>query len=521
AVALLHSYRQPSHEESITRELVAAGFEHVSWSAAMAPVIRILPRAQTAIVDAYLGPIVGNYLSSIRRALEDAPGAPERSRRVLVMTSAGGLVADTDCHAKDCLLSGPAGGVVGAAAAAREAGCPAILSFDMGGTSTDVARFAGELEYVFEQRVGDAQIVAPALHIETVAAGGGSVCWAVGAQLKVGPHSAGADPGPACYGAGGPLTVTDVNLLLGRLDTERFEVPLAPSASEAAALAVARAAGVDQDQIPHMLDGFLRIANERMAEAIRRVSVQRGYDPADHALLAFGGAGAQHACAIAAELAISTVVVPSDVSLLSAAGLGRAAVERFAHRQVLEPLADLESEGRLRALIESTSSEALELVRRDATSGSVEVRRRIARLRFAGQESTLDVDCGPMEDAESLAERFRQQYRATFGTAPARRVELESLRVVAASDEAAPTELAGEHRAAIGGRPRIAFAWFDGRRRAVPIYERGSICSTSAVSGPALVVEQSSCTVVEPGWTLRCHRGGSLLLSRDDEAPIR
>jgi 5-oxoprolinase (ATP-hydrolysing) len=520
AIALLHAYREPSHELALARALRDAGFAHVSCSSAMAPVIRVLPRAQTAIVDAYLGPIVAGYLRSIRRSLSagSAGSSSDDDRRVLVMTSAGGLVPDADCLAKDCLLSGPAGGMVGAAAAAGEVGCSAILSFDMGGTSTDVARFAGELEYVFEQRVGDAHIVAPALHIETVAAGGGSVCWSSEGQLKVGPHSAGAAPGPACYGAGGPLTVTDVNLLLGRLDATRFEVPLVPAAAEAAAREAALAAGVPAERRGEMLEGFLRIANERMAEAIRRVSVQRGYDPADHTLLPFGGAGAQHACAVATALRIPRILVPVDASLLSALGLGRAALERFAHRQVLAPLEELVG-ARLDELLETTTTTALELLRRDGVQGEVVVRRRIARLRFAGQESTLDLECGAGEAAPALAERFRQQYRATFGTVPSREVELESLRVSAAAD--LPMErLPRDRSATIGARPRVASVGFGGRLLRVPVYDREGMARGFEARGPALVVERRSCTVVEPGWSLRVHETGCLLLAREGDGAL-
>ena len=213
-----------------------------------------------------------------------------------------------------------------------------MIAFDMGGTSTDVARWDGDFEYLFEHRVGDAHLVAPALAIESVAAGGGSICGFDGIQLKVGPESAGAWPGPACYGAGGPLTLTDVNLLLGRLDPDRFEIPLDTAAADAGPRRAARAHGSRRSGPEVVLAGLLDIADERMAEAIRSISLRRGYDPAGHALVAFGGAGAQHACAVAELLGITSVLVPADAGLLSALGLGAAVIERFAQRQVLEPL---------------------------------------------------------------------------------------------------------------------------------------------------------------------------------------
>ncbi|HEX6199176.1 MAG TPA: hydantoinase/oxoprolinase family protein, partial [Thermoanaerobaculia bacterium] len=228
AVALLHAYRNPGHERALGRFLRERGVRHVSLSSELAPLIKILPRAETAVVDAYLAPILGDYLERVRRALPEAGGATLHA-----MTSAGGLVGAAEYRAKDSLLSGPAGGVVGMADAGRRSGFERVIGFDMGGTSTDVARCDGAFEYVFEHRVGDARLLAPALAIETVAAGGGSVCRFAGGRLLVGPESAGADPGPACYGAGGPLTLTDVNLLLGRLDPERFGIPVDREAAEA------------------------------------------------------------------------------------------------------------------------------------------------------------------------------------------------------------------------------------------------------------------------------------------------
>ena len=300
AVALLHSYRNQEHEQAARRLLQERGFRHVSCSAELSPLIRLLPRAETAVVDAYLSAVIETYLEAVRGALH--------SGRLQVMTSAGGLQSATGFRPKESLLSGPAGGVVGAAHAAAASARERLISFDMGGTSTDVARHDGDYDYQFETRVGEARILAPALAIETVAAGGGSICRFDGRQLKVGPESAGADPGPACYGAGGPLTLTDVNLLLGRLDPRQFEIPLAPGAAEGAlesVLGALETAGELLDRDDALL-GLLAIADERMAEAIRRISVRKGYDPADYTLVAFGGAGAQHAMALAAQLGMST-----------------------------------------------------------------------------------------------------------------------------------------------------------------------------------------------------------------------
>ena len=329
AVALMHSYRNPAHERRVAEILRSAGFTHVSVSSELAPFVKHLPRAQTAVVNAYLAPILDAYLGGIEQELP-------ADATLHVMTSAGGLVRHSDFHPKDSLLSGPAGGVVGALHAGRAAGFERIIAFDMGGTSTDVARCDGGFDYVWEHTVGDAHLVAPALAIESVAAGGGSICYADKHGLHVGPQSAGANPGPASYGAGGPLTITDVNLLLDRVQSEHFEIPLDYAAAERAAdslltdLAQHTGETTLRDSV---LRGLLDIANERMADAIRRISLRRGYDPADYALVAFGGAGDQHACAVAAKLGIRTVIVPPDASLLSAWGLGQATIERFAEQQ--------------------------------------------------------------------------------------------------------------------------------------------------------------------------------------------
>ncbi|MES1245244.1 MAG: hydantoinase/oxoprolinase family protein [Acidobacteriota bacterium] len=487
AVALLHSYRNPRHEEELGEMLREAGFRHVSLSSRLAPLIRIVPRAETAVVDAYLSPVLKGYLAGVAGAL---------SRGSLhVMTSAGGLVRASSFHAKDSLLSGPAGGVVGAALSGRRSGFSRIVAFDMGGTSTDVARYDGDFEYLFEHRVGDAHLVAPALAVESVAAGGGSICGFDGVQLHVGPESAGAWPGPACYGAGGPLTLTDVNLLLGRLDPARFEIPLDVAAAE-------RALDAEQGR-EALLEGFLEIANERMAEAIRSISLRRGYDPAEYALVAFGGAGAQHACALAELLGIENVVVPRDAGLLSALGLGAAVVERFAHRQVLEPLARVRD--RLAGWLDELGREATEAVAGEGVSGAV--RRRILNLRFVGQDEALPIEGEPIEEA------FATAYREIYGYAPeGRSIELESIRVVASS---APEEMpltesgAVEREAEPSGQRR---SWLGGWRE-VPVFDRGLLRPGDTFQGPALVFESHSATVVAGGWRGRMDGAGNLVLS--------
>lgn len=531
AVALLHGYRNPRHEEALGDFLRRLGFRHVSLSSRLAPLIKLLPRAETAVVDAYLSPVLEGYLAAVAAAL------PEGSLHV--MTSAGGLVRAGAFRAKDSLLSGPAGGVVGATLAGRRSGYRRVISFDMGGTSTDVARSDGDYEYVFEHRVGAAHLLAPALAVESVAAGGGSLCTFDGRQLRVGPESAGARPGPACYGAGGPLTITDVNLILGRIAPERFEIPLEAAAAGralAGLLAGMAAGGRPAPGGEEVLGGLLDIANERMAEAIRGISLRRGYDPGDYVLVAFGGAGAQHACAVAALLAISTVLVPADASLLSAHGLSAAVVERFASRQVLEPLGAARE--RLRGWLDELGSEAVEAVAAEGIpADEIRIRRRLLHLRFAGQEATLAVELPAEDEAageagkageageagayDAIERAFGAVYRDTYGYAPeGRSIELESIRVVASSEPAkAGPWPAGEPAAA----PDLSTAAPAGRRRAffggawldVPCFNRESLVPGATLRGPALVLETYTVTVVEEGWQGRMDEAGNIVLQHD------
>jgi 5-oxoprolinase (ATP-hydrolysing) len=506
AVALMHAYRSPRHEQEVGRLLREAGFRYVSLSSELAPLIKLLPRAETAVVDAYLSPILERYLAGVSSALG--------SGSLHVMTSAGGLVRAEAFRAKDGLLSGPAGGVVGAARAGRRSGFSRVIAFDMGGTSTDVARWDGDFEYLFEHQVGDAHLVAPALAIESVAAGGGSICGFDGVQLKVGPESAGAWPGPACYGAGGPLTLTDVNLILGRLDPDRFEIPL-DMAAAGQALDELRARMGALDPGPEaILAGLLEIANERMAEAIRSISLRRGYDPAGHALVAFGGAGAQHACAVAELLGIGDVLVPADAGLLSALGLGAAVVERFAQRQVLEPLDRVKGE-RIAGWLEELGREAVDAVTAEGiATEEIAVRRRLLNLRFAGQEATLAIDY--KEDAIEPA--FDAAYREIYGYAPeGRAIELESIRVVASSRSSGDDDRFSDPEPSAAAPAGIRRCWTGGDWRDIPFFDRSRLTPGAAFIGPALVFESHSATLVAEKWQGRVDGAGNLALRRGVE----
>lgn len=517
AVALLHSYRQPVHEERLVDFLRQRGWRYVSSSARLAPLIKILPRAQTAVVNAYLAPIIETYLENVAAAV--------RHGRLHVMTSAGGLVGAASFEPKDSLLSGPAGGVVGAALCAREHGLERAIAFDMGGTSTDVARFDGDYEYLFEHQIGDATVASPALAIESVAAGGGSLCWLDEGQLKVGPQSAGADPGPACYGAGGPLTLTDVNLLLGRLDPGRFAIPIAPAAArdaldELAGTLSSTTSSTTRLTTEEILAGFLAIANERMADAIRRISVRRGYDPREYALVAFGGAGGLHACQVARLLGIERVLLPREAGLLSALGLGAAVIERFAQSQALAPLDKVGRQlaDRLDELVEQAIGE---VEAEGVLRSEIEVRRRNVFLRFAGQETALEVAA---DSGDELAEAFLRRYGEIYGYRPPQRpIEVESLRVVASSRRRVVTAEAtsAESRPARAGGEQRAFfteVSLTGSWRTVPTYSTADLRPGDRLVGPALVFDDHASLVVEEGWEGQVSASSSVLLRDRGEA---
>ena len=494
SIALLHGHRNSQHEEVLERLLREGGIDHVSRSSALSPFQGLLKRSQTSVTDAYLGPVISGYLDDVRTGLGD--GAEE----IRVMTSAGGLVNTAGFRAMDSLLSGPAGGVVGAAAVGERVGLDRIIAFDMGGTSTDVSRCDGSFEYVFDHRVGPVELAAPALAIETVAAGGGSICRVENGRLAVGPESAGADPGPAAYGAGGPLTITDVNLLLGRLVPGRFPIPIDLDAARERFDQLCDELGEsDRTSDEEILEGLLRIADERMAEAIRHISVRKGIDPAGYGLIAFGGAGGQHACRVAALLGMTDVVLPGDAGLLSAVGLGHAVIERFAQREVLQPLANVASTvGDWFAELEAEAID--ELAHEGIEPEDVEPARRMVQLRYLGQDATLEIEPPATGD---LATEFERRYYELFAYRPQQRaIELVSLRVVAHSRRgvAEVQEIAPVEEVQAPEPQGVQRCFIDGEWRDVACHAASALAVGAAVVGPALVQQTHSALVVPRGW---------------------
>ncbi len=504
AVALLHAWKNPAHEEQLKRAIIAAGFSFVSLSQELMPAIKILPRAQTAIADAYLKPVLHDYLFNVASAL------PGNASRLCVMTSAGGLVAGRHFNPKDSLLSAPAGGVAGAAAVARSLAIQKIITLDMGGTSTDTARFDGHFDYSYITRVGSMEMASPCLSIETVAAGGGSLCWFDGNKLCVGPESAGAAPGPACYGAGGPLALTDVNLLLGKLDPAAMGIPVDAAPAQAALQTIRNdifsKAGI-RYSAEELLLGFEKIANEKMAGAIRRISVSKGFDPKDYALLAFGGAGGLHACKIAALLGMGTVILPYDGGLLSAFGIGQAQVERFAQKQVLQLLGDCRHD--LPVMVARLTDSATEALRAEGfAAAETDVKSKLIYLRLKGQESSLEM---PLENGSTLEAAFEKKYMQLFGHYPGNRpIEVESVKVVVATHTPGAAVLP-KNTPKKKQRKTDGPVWWD------------DLAEGDTFAGPAVLLNRTSTAFLEEGWHAEVRGGKNLVLRsrRPAKAPTR
>ena len=492
SIALLHGHRNAAHEKVLEEMLAEEGFEYVARSSALSPFQGLLRRSQTCSTDAYLGPVITDYLDAV------GGGLSREGSTLHVMTSAGGLVDTDNYRSMDSLLSGPAGGVVGAATTGRQAGAERVIAFDMGGTSTDVSRFDGDFEYVFSHQVGPVDLAVPALAIETVAAGGGSICRVEQGRLAVGPQSAGAHPGPASYGAGGPLTLTDVNLLLGRLVPERFPIPIEVEAAGERLSELRREldSGSGEEEI---LEGLLRIADERMAEAIRHISVRKGIDPAGYSLVAFGGAGGQHACSVAGLLGMEEVILPGDAGLLSALGLGHAVIERFAQREILRPLDEIRET--IDSWIGELEDEATLALRKEGVGvGDFDRPRRFVELRYLGQDAAIEIEPQPDVGLDRL---FEDEYYKLFSYRPrSRGIEVVSLRVVVRSRREekgmAPAAVPVDQiESAPSGFQRC---FLDGSWREVARYEVAEMAAGAEIAGPALIQQEHSALVVPSGW---------------------
>ena len=513
AICLLHSFANPAHEELVEEAARKAGFTEISTSSRLSPLIKIVSRGDTTVMDAYLNPILRDYVRKLRASL---PGSTLK-----LMTSSGGLVDADRFVGKDSVLSGPAGGVIGFSRTARQAGFPKSIGFDMGGTSTDVSRFDGRYEMEFETQKAGVRVVAPMLSIETVAAGGGSICDFDGVQLRVGPQSAGSDPGPACYGRGGPLTVTDLNLYLGKILPTRFPFALDRSAVERRLVDLCERIAVSpmgRRYTPlDLAEGFLQIANANMVRAIRKVSVAKGYDPADYVLVTFGGAGGQHACAMAKALGIGRVLSHPYAGLLSAYGIGQADVRRFGARSVLKPLSD-ETLKELQSAFDELSAEARIQVANDGVPDQrIQPPLRSLEMRYKGVDAAILVDAGePGTKAADLAARYHSQHQQLYGyTHTSRPIEIVAARVEVVGVMPEPEESPVQPRSRRPEPTETTRARFEGVDHRTGVFLRSQLQAGDIIDGPAIVCEPTSTLLVDPGCTATVGTRGELVVDID------
>ena len=512
AVALMHGHVNPSHEARVGELARAVGFSQISLSHQVSRLAKLVPRGDTTVVDAYLSPILRRYVAQVEGALDMG----RATGRLLFMQSNGGLTEAGRFQGKDAILSGPAGGIVGMVRTGEAAGFDRLIGFDMGGTSTDVSHYAGQYERSFETEIAGVRMRAPMMDIHTVAAGGGSICSFRDGRFQVGPESAGANPGPASYRRGGPLTITDCNVMLGRLSPAHFPAVFGPGGDQRldaevvrekfAALAREVAALTGRLDAPEMIaEGFLRIAIDNMANAIKKISVQRGHDVTAYALQCFGGAGGQHACGVADALGMKTVFIHPQAGVLSAFGMGLAHLRSLREAQFDAPLSAVaEALEGIDALADEASGELM------AQGIAVPQVTRTAHLRYEGQHQSLPV---PFGDETAMAQDFAAAHQARFGfTSSERAVLFEMLAVEAEGGGAGLPDLAPGSGA---GQPVEQLrVWAGGRWQEVPLYRREDCGRAARIAGPAVISEATATTVVEPGWEAVVDAQANLILRR-------
>ena len=515
AIVFMHAYRYPRHEQLVAEVARSLGFAQVSVSHECSPLIKLVGRGDTTVVDAYLSPILSRYVARVSQALD----AKRTGARVMFMMSSGGLTAAELFAGKDAILSGPAGGVVAMAQTGRSAGFGEVIGFDMGGTSTDVAHFDGTYERAFETEVAGVRMRAPMMMIHTVAAGGGSILHFDGARFRVGPDSAGADPGPKCYRRGGPLAVTDANVMTGKLIPDYFPKIFGPEQNEpldAASVQTAFAALADEvgdgRGAEQVADGFIAIAVAKMAEAIKKISVARGYDVTRYALNCFGGAGGQHACDVADALAIKTVLIHPLSSLLSAYGMGLADITAHRSQGVEEPLSEA-ALARLAGLVERLGEEAAkEVAGQGVAREAVKLRPR-AQLRYAGSDTALEV---AYRGLAAMRRDFEAAHKARFGFIdPSKALVIEAVNVEAIGGAARFAERARPvSPAAAPVADRTTRFFSNGAWREASVFLRDAIPLGASIAGPALIIEPHQTIVVEDGWRAEVTAKNHVVLRR-------
>ncbi|WP_242446135.1 hydantoinase B/oxoprolinase family protein [Sphingopyxis lindanitolerans] len=505
AIVLMHGYRYPAHERRLAVLARETGFTQISTSHDVSALIKLIGRGDTTLADAYLSPVLHHYVRQFTAQLgEDAD--PQ------FMKSSGGLASAGAFHGRDAILSGPAGGIVGMVGSAAPLGLTRLIGFDMGGTSTDVSHYAGRLERDNETIVAGTRIRAPMLRIHTVAAGGGSICRWDGARLTVGPESAGANPGPAAYGNGGPLTVTDCNVLLGKIQPGHFPRLFGPNGDQpldrdvVAQKFAAMAAAVGGLSPEALAEGLLSIAVQQMANAIKRITIARGHDlTQDYSLVGFGGAAGQHVCLVADALGIDEILLHPLAGVLSAYGMGLARASAIRERTLALTLDE-----NCAATLAAAEAELSDQARADLAPDAETAHETLLFVRLADSDNAIELPlAAPAEVREAFAAAFRQR----FGYAPHADLVVDRIRVeLTEAGGAAPTLPPPAPTAETA--PEIVTAWLAGAARDVPLHQRGALAPGRTITGPAIIIDPLSTTVVEPGWTATVEQEGTLRLQK-------
>jgi len=524
AIALLHGYRHTEHEVRLAAIAREIGFGQISVSHEVSPLMKLVSRGDTTVVDAYLSPLLRRYVEQVGEQVRSDEDGP----RLMFMQSNGGLADAHSFRGKDALLSGPAGGVVGMVRTAEAAGFDRLIGFDMGGTSTDVSHYSGELERTHETEVAGVRVRAPMIHIHTVAAGGGSILHFDGSRMRVGPDSAGADPGPACYGNGGPLAITDCNVMLGKLRAEYFpqlfgehgdqpiDVDIVRRRFDDLATEITQSSGAELTP-EAVAEGFLSIAVENMANAIKKISVQRGYDITSYTLVCFGGAAGQHACMVADRLAVTRVHIHPHAGVLSAVGIGLADVRHLVDAAVEATLTDRLLRSLEPRWAEMDASARSKVEQQGVAPERISSLRRLS-LRYAGSDTALQVIAGEFDDVVAA---FEEQHRSRFGfISPEKDLIVESIQAEVVGSEEDLATLTGDEgpmNAAVGAAGDAPERRHGGRR----FLERAELQPGQVISGPAVLLESTATTVVEPGWDAVITESGDLVLDRVVPLPER
>lgn len=515
AIVLMHGYRYPAHERRLAEIAAEAGFTQISTSHDVSALIKLIGRGDTTLADAYLSPFLHHYVRQFVAQLGAGSGGGIDPQ---FMKSSGGLASASAFHGRDAILSGPAGGIVGMVGSAAPLGKDRLIGFDMGGTSTDVSHYAGRLERDNETIVAGTRIRAPMLRIHTVAAGGGSICRWDGARLLVGPESAGANPGPAAYGRGGPLTVTDCNVLLGKIQPDHFPKLFGPNGDQPLDRYVvvqkfaAMAAEVGNITPEALAEGLLAIAVQQMANAIKRITIARGHDVTQgYSLVGFGGAAGQHVCLVADALGVDEILLHPLAGVLSAYGMGLARPSAIRERTL-----GLKLDADCAATLAEVETDLSQQARADLAPDAQTTRETLLFVRLADSDNAIEL---PLSAPADVAQAFAAAFRRRFGYAPHNNLVVDRIRVELTEAGDTPATLPAP-AASTETAPETVTAWLAGAAHTVPLHPRGALAPGRTIAGPAIIIDALSTTIVEPGWRAEVQHEGTLILSRARAADV-